>query len=146
MNNRTKTNGPAISSRRNFRRHGCRCGSAIIELVIVMPVLFLMVFGSIGLNQSIFLKQTLTSAAHDGTLIGLRIGASEQDVIDRIEMLLQDRGVTAEDIYIDTASGTPFDSLDGGGMFTVVIVAEPSQNNLFIALTDVDVQITGVKP
>ncbi|MEM7455689.1 MAG: TadE family protein [Planctomycetota bacterium] len=118
----------------------------IVELAIVLPILVLLVFGSIELNRSIFLKQTLTSAALDGVLVGLRLDATEQDVIDRVNQLLADRNVNASSIEVETESGFSLEYAHSGERFTVVVTAAPENENIFLGLTSVNARITGVRP
>ena len=48
-----------------------RLGAAIVEMAICLPVIVLLTYGTIELAGGLFLKQTLTSAAHEGALAGM---------------------------------------------------------------------------
>ena len=60
-----------------------RTGAAVIEMAICLPVSVFMVFGTIELTGAIFLKQTLTSAAHEGALAGMRVGTTDLRLLQR---------------------------------------------------------------
>ena len=70
-----------------------RLGAAIVEMAICLPVIVLLTFGTIELASGLFLKQTLTSAAHEGALVGMRLDATEASVRDRVELILAVREV-----------------------------------------------------
>ncbi len=114
-------------------------GAAIIELAICLPVLLLIVFGTIELSSSIFLKQTLTSAAHEGAMTGMKVIVTEQEVIDRVEAVLTARSVTGCTVSV-VPSGTAFADLVPGEMFSVNI----QKNTAFqyVSLSGVNVSVS----
>ena len=54
-----------------------RLGAAIVEMAICLPVIVLLTYGTIELAGGLFLKQTLTSAAHEGALAGIKFAAQK---------------------------------------------------------------------
>ena len=70
-----------------------RLGAAIVEMAICLPVIVLLTYGTIELAGGLFLKQTLTSAAHEGALAGMRLDATEASVRERVELILAVREV-----------------------------------------------------
>jgi Flp pilus assembly protein TadG len=121
--------------RKKYRQ---RKAAAIVELAICLPVLVLIVFGSIEIAGSIFMKQTLTSAAHEGALTGMRLNAQETEIITRVNQILTARGVTGCTTQVVT-DGPAFADLNPGDMFRVEI-QNPSANT-FINLTSVSVSV-----
>ena len=120
-----------------------RLGAAIVELAICLPVIVLLTFGTIELASGLFLKQTLTSAAHEGALAGMRLDATEASVRDRVELILAVREV--EDCVITiTPSGRAFDAMQSGDTFTIQIDKD-SENN-FINLTAGSVRVSTQHP
>ena len=120
-----------------------RLGAAIVEMAICLPVIVLLTFGTIELASGLFLKQTLTSAAHEGALAGMRLDATEASVRDRVELILAVREV--EDCVITiTPSGRAFDAMQSGDTFTIQIDKD-SENN-FINLTAVSVSVSTQHP
>lgn len=53
-------------SRRRKRLCGERRGTATIEMAMVAPVIFLMIFGSIEFARMMMVRQSLTNAAREG--------------------------------------------------------------------------------
>lgn len=122
-----------------------RAGAAIVELAICLPLLFLLVIGTIEVNNSIFLKQTLTSAVHDGALTGLRMNATEQEIKDRVETILNARGVSDFELSLETESGTAFSQLSKGEAFTVVVGASTGEYSGMIDWNTVEASATALK-
>ena len=120
-----------------------RLGAAIVEMAICLPVIVLLTYGTIELAGGLFLKQTLTSAAHEGALAGMRLDATEAIVRERVELILAVREV--EDCVITiTPSGRAFDAMQSGDTFTIQIDKD-SENN-FINLTAVSVSVSTQHP
>ena len=113
-------------------------GSATIELAICLPVLVLLVFGTIEVSNSIFVKQTLTSAAHEGALVGMRSNSTEQQIIDRVDGILASRNVSNCVINI-LPTGTSFEALAPGETFHVQVGCPSSYQ--FIGLEGVSVSV-----
>ena len=115
-------------------------GAAIVELAVCLPVMVLMVFGTVEVASSIFLKQTLTSAAHEGALTGMRQNAVESDVLDRVNLILSARNISGCTVQVLTdQTGVSFDQLAPGGMFRVQIQKE--QTSRFTAFTNFTVSV-----
>ena len=120
-------------------------GAAVVELAICLPLLIALVWGTIELNGSIFLKQTLTSAAHDGVLVGLRLNATESEIVDRVNLVLSARGIDDGVVAIETETNQPFESLVEGEAFTVVVsLAHSSEMGLF-SLSEIESAVTALK-
>jgi len=121
-----------------------RTGAAIIEMAICMPVLVLLVYGTIELTGSIFLKQTLTSAAHEGALFGMKVGASEEGIRERVELILEGRNLGDTcDVQV-SPTGDAFDAMASGDSFTVSV--SKGDPNAFINVSSVSVQVSTQRP
>lgn len=119
-------------------KHRQRRAAAIVELAICLPLLVFLVFGSIEVAGSIFTRQTLTSAAHDGALIGMRQNAQESDILARVNQILTARGITGCTTQVVT-DGPLFADLSPGDMFRVEI--QKPVSNTYIALTAVSISV-----
>jgi len=121
-----------------------RAGAVIVEMAICLPILILLIFGTIELAGSIFLKQTLTSAAHEGALFGMQIGATEEEIRERVELILESRdlGDTC-DVQV-SPTGDAFDAMASGEFFTVSV--SKGKQNSFINLSSVSVQVSTQRP
>ena len=118
-------------------------GAAIVELAVCLPVLVVMVWGSIEVSGSIFMKQTLTSAAHEGALTGMRQNATESEILAKVNLILAERGVTNAVVSV-LPTGNSFTALSSGDFFSVQIQTE--RNNSFISLAGVSVRVTTQVP
>ena len=120
-----------------------RLGAAIVEMAICLPVIVLLTFGTIELSSGLFLKQTLTSAAHEGALVGMRLDATEASIRERVELILELREVEDSNITI-TPSGSAFDDLESGDTFTIRI--DKDSQNAFVDFTAVSVSVSTKRP
>ena len=67
---------------------------AAVEAALTLPLLVLLVFGSIELGRGIFFKQTLSIAAYEGARAVSRAGATSADGQTRIDEFMASRQVT----------------------------------------------------
>lgn len=90
------------------KRHtGLRRGLATVELAVCLPVLVILVFGSIEASSFIFLKQSLNAAAYEGIREAVRVGSGNASAENRVNNILNSRGVTGFSVNFpggDTAS------------------------------------------
>lgn len=70
-----------------------RNGLACVELAVCMPLIALLVFGSLQACNLIFLKHSITTAAYEGTLELVKSGATNSSVETRVAQVLEMRGV-----------------------------------------------------
>jgi len=136
MNKRTKK-----SDLKTLRSKSC--GVVIIEMAVCLPLMLLVVFGCIEVSSGIFRGQTLTSAAHEGALVGLKRTATENDISNRIATVMNARGISDYAMQIDTF-GTAFEDLDSGDRFRIVLTSEI--NNSYITARTVEASVTALKP
>ena len=117
-------------NRQSDRRHGV----AVSELAVCMPVLVLIVLGTIEGCAMIFLQQSLSIAAYEGARIALVPKAEAVNVKYQCELILKERGVNdaaakvtpvdfaaaQEGSWIKVETSAPFNSnsLVGGWIFS----------------------------
>ncbi len=123
-----------------------RSGSATVELAICLPVILLLTMGTIELNDSIFLKQTMTSAAHEGALLGTSFNVTESEIINRVDLVMEERCESPYTVSITTQDGSPFDTLEPGKTFTVIVAANPMERSLAINWSQLETRVVGLKP
>ncbi|MCA9088986.1 MAG: pilus assembly protein [Planctomycetaceae bacterium] len=70
-----------------------RCGAALVELAICLPILLIITFGSIEAANSISLKQALTEVAYEAARIAVAQGRTEQDARTRATEILAARNI-----------------------------------------------------
>ena len=84
-----------------------RQGAAATEFALILPVLLILTFGTIEMCSAYFLKETCLIAAHEGARIAITQNATSQDVIDRAEAALEDRGVDTDDPGVQVLLADP---------------------------------------
>lgn len=104
-----------------------RRGTAVTELAICLPVLALVIFGSIEACNVIFLKQTLVEAAYEGALIGSQPRATEAKIEDRVQAVLSARKIAGANVSVQ-GNGASFDALRAGELFTIHVDATVAGN------------------
>ncbi len=70
-----------------------RRGVAAAEFAVCLPVIVLLVFGSMEASSFIFLKQSLNVAAYEGIREAVRNGSTNADATDRADNILTSRDV-----------------------------------------------------
>jgi len=80
------------------RRKSGRSGVAAVEFAVCLPVIILLVFGSIEASSFIFLKQSLNVAAYEGIREAIRLRSNNNDAVDRAQNILSSRRVKDFDI------------------------------------------------
>jgi Flp pilus assembly protein TadG len=111
-----------------MNRERNRVGSAIVELAVCLPVIFMIVFASIEACNMIAMKQIICESAYDGALIALKSDTTESDVVSSVNGALAARGVTPSDVSVAGAAGAAFSTLTRGDTVTVAIDAPTSGN------------------
>lgn len=104
---------------------GKRRGTAAVELAVCLPVIVLLVFGSIEASSFIFLKQSLNVAAYEGARQSARAGSTNEQAIARAKNILQARSV--QDFEVRFPDGEVADKSRGDEI--VIEVSAPTQSN-----------------
>jgi len=106
-------------------RDALRRGTAMVEVAVCLPVIIILVFGSIELAHYIHLKQDLTICAYEAAKVAAKEGKSQQDVLNRFNEI-----VIAKKLQNVTLSIAP--NLNGhlvpGDQITVIATA-PAESN-----------------
>lgn len=71
-----------LSGRRSSRKRGQRRGVALVEFAMVVPVVFLFIFGIIELSRYVMVQQALTSAAQRGCRKAMLATTVNDDTVD----------------------------------------------------------------
>lgn len=118
-------------------------GAVIIEMAVCLPLMLLVVFGCLDVSSGIFRGQTLTSAAHEGALVGVKPNASAQEITDRVDIVLEARGVSEYTMNLETF-GRPFEDLEPGDAFRIEL--RSTVNNSYLTFRSVDAAVTAMRP
>jgi len=102
-----------------------RRGVAAVEFAVCLPVLALLVFGSIEASSFIFLKQSLNVAAYEGIRESIRIGSSNANGVNRAQNILTAHAVN--DFNISFPNGESANVIRGNEV--VIEVSAPTATN-----------------
>ncbi len=83
-----------------------REGVASVELAIVLPVMLILVLGTIEVCQRIFLRQSAVIVAYEGARVAVRGTSSNADVTAQCQKMLLQRNVKGAQVTV-----TPSDLL-----------------------------------
>lgn len=92
----------------------------------MLPVLFLIVFGSIQACNVIFLQQFITEIGYQGALYAGRPDATEAEVESDLQAMLSARGVTGAVVEVSGTAGESFDTLTATQVYRVRIQVAPN--------------------
>ncbi|WP_230776027.1 TadE/TadG family type IV pilus assembly protein [Roseiconus lacunae] len=108
-----------------YRRRRTRRGVAAVEFAVCLPILVLLVFGSIEASSFIFLKQSLSVASYEGIREAAKDDGTEADARARAQAILDSRGVN--DYAIDFPSGV--EALGRGDQVVCQVTAPTNTNS-----------------
>lgn len=109
------------------RPHAQHRGVATVELAVCLPMLALLVFGSIQASNLIYLKHALTSAAYEGTLELSRADATPESVTLRVEQVLDTHRIVNSSVNI-SPTGSSFENLPAGSPVSIQVSIEVDPN------------------
>lgn len=109
-----------------IKRKAKREGAAVVELAVCLPVIVLIVLGTIEAGSLLFLKQTLVQAAYEGAKVAIRSGDSDQ-VGQVVDAVAASRNLTNVNIEF---SPSDISSVRSGEVITVTVTAPGDENSL----------------
>jgi Flp pilus assembly protein TadG len=86
--------------------HDARRGATTVELALVLPVLFLVVFGAFEFSRLNMLKHLASVAAYEGAREGIIIGATTADVQAQVNGVLAAGGIINANVTTTPATIT----------------------------------------
>jgi len=104
-----------------------RRGVAAVELAVLLPVLLLVIIGSLECSGMIFLNQSLHIAAYEGARVAIQSDATNADVIDSANSILGARSINAP---LLTLNPTDVSGILSGQTLTVTVSAPADANSL----------------
>jgi len=104
-----------------------RLGTATVELAVCLPVLVLIVFGSLQASSMYFLRQAMVQSAYEGVKEAARSDGSQELARTRSQQTLAFRNITGETIsFFPENTG----AVDPGTPITVTVSAPGDQNSV----------------
>ncbi len=131
---------------RTSKQANKRRGAAVVEFAVCVPVLVLIVFGSIEMTNGIYLKQAGTAAAYEAARVVTATGGLESSATTRAQEVLAGYSVVGATIAISPA----VDSTTPRGTYVSVSVTIPSRENshglnMLLGSSVIDAEVTMVK-
>ena len=135
-----------------FPRKRCRLnkkrGAALTELLFVLPILILIIFGSIEATNLLHLQQAVTESAYDGAVRASRLGATQSQVQTNITDLLAARNIQATVIEVGNGA-TPVENIPSGQLFNVFVKIDTASHlispTMFANFTEIEVRMVARK-
>jgi len=108
------------------KARGNRAGAAVVEFAVCLPLIVLIVLGTIEAGSLLFLKQTLVQAAYEGAKVAIVNGDPDQ-VEAVVDAVAASRNLTGVNVQF-----TPSDlaSVPAGETITITISAPGDANSL----------------
>ncbi|MEM6468953.1 MAG: TadE family protein [Planctomycetota bacterium] len=107
------------------KRHVNRRAAAAVEFAVCLPVIVLLVFGSIEASSFIFLKQSLSVASYEGIREASKPDSNEADALARAQAILDSRLVNDYDIRFPDG----VDGLERGDRIVCEVSAPTNSNS-----------------
>lgn len=104
-----------------------RRGVAATEFAVCLPIIVLLVLGTIEACSMIFLKQTLAIAAYEGARTAIVPGKTKADVEAECNQILKDRHVSGATVTVKPSN---FDTLEPGEFVDVTVSAPCNANSI----------------
>ena len=104
-----------------------RRGIAAMEFAVCVPILLVLIIGTIEACSIIYLKQTLSTAAYEGVRAALVNGADTADVTDACNRILNSRRTSGATVTITPSS---FTSQPVQSWITVRVTANGGANSV----------------
>jgi Flp pilus assembly protein TadG len=120
-----------ISSPLSRRLHrDSRSGIATIEAAFCIPVIIILMFGTLEICSGYYLKESLEIAAYEGARFGARQNTTPEDVREYVTDILADRNVTVTDADITITPAT-FGNQRVLDPLTVSVSCSATENSMF---------------
>ncbi len=100
----------------------------MVEFAVALPLLFLVIFGSIQACNAIFTKQFITEVSYQGAMAASRPNVVRSSVISEMQQLMVARGISSATYDLVGVGGTSFDLLAPGDVFKVAVTVAPNVN------------------
>lgn len=106
-----------------------RRGAAVVEFAVCLPIIMLLILGSIEATSAIFLRQALTTGAYEGIREAVRTSATTTDATARAQAVLTARQIRSSNIRFTPAD---IQSATRGSIIVIEISAPFGANSPFM--------------
>jgi len=104
-----------------------RCGIAATEFAVCLPLIMILLLGTLEASTMIFLKQSLSIAAYEGARTSITANATSSDVTDACNRILSQRNVADSNVAV---SPNPLETQPVRSWITVTVSAPASSNSV----------------
>ncbi|MFT5299781.1 MAG: hypothetical protein ACI814_000554 [Mariniblastus sp.] len=125
----------ACQHRLTSRDNQSRGGVAAVEAAICFPLIIILMLGTLEITSGLYLKESLVVCAFEGARAGIHRRSTAQDVLDRVQEMLNDRQVdipSGDPALGVTVTPSDFSGLGELDPITVKITAPTAGNSIFI--------------
>ena len=105
-----------------------RKGAAVVEFAVCLPIIILIVLGSIEAASMLFLRQAMIQSAYEGAKVAIRNNGDNDAAISAIENVAAGRRVNGLNIEFSPADVSTAEQ----GEIIRVTVSAPGDDNSFI--------------
>jgi Flp pilus assembly protein TadG len=112
------------------RRIGPHRGAAAAEMAICLPLMVMLVLGSIETCSMIYLRHSLTIASYEAARVAIDFDATNTEVLARCQEILDAREVADADIDIEPDDVT---MVERGQPIAITVSAPSDSNNIIPA-------------
>jgi len=88
----------------NRARKHLRRGTAVVEMAVVAPLLFMLIFGAIEFGRALMVQQVLTNASREGARRGVLEQTTSAEVQSLVLDYLRNSSVTGATVSVSPAS------------------------------------------
>ena len=111
--------------RKSFNK---RRGAATVELAVCLPVIAIIIMGSLSATSMIFLRTAVVQSAYEAIREAVKTNGDVNLALERANAVLEFRDLEAESITFDPADVA---DQEPGTLITVTVVANSTSNSLF---------------
>ena len=109
-------------------KHNLRKGASSVEAAFCIPVLLLLMLGTLEICSGIFLRESLKIATYEGARSGVRRGGTPEMVRATVEEVLTARGVQGGQVTVEPNNFAGMEALEP---ITVTVSAPSDMNSRF---------------
>lgn len=114
-----------------LRRPGNRQAAAVVEAAIALPILLIVILGTVEVCNTIFMRQSMLLMAFEGARVAAIPDATLTDVEQQVQLIATQRDVVIKSVEVSPAD---FASQPAGTFLEVTVTsdaAQPGRTRLF---------------
>lgn len=117
-----------LTSTYHSKRPNRRSGAALVEFAVCLPVLMILILGSIEATSTIFIKQALTTSAYEGIREAVRLNSNTAKATNRAQDVLTARQIRSSSIRFTPSN---VESAARGSELAIEVSAPCNANSTF---------------